>query len=86
MLKTATIRARLSPTLKEEVEETLSTLGLTVSDAIQLMFHQIQLRKGLPFEVVIPNDLTTKVLRSSKKGKGVEKFSSKKDLYADLGL
>ena len=44
MLKTATIRARLSPTLKEEVEETLSTLGLTVSDAIQLMFHQIQLR------------------------------------------
>ena len=86
MLKTATIRARLSPTLKEEVEETLSSLGLTVSDAIQLMFHQIQLRKGLPFDVVIPNDLTTKVLRSSKKGKSVEKFSSKKDLYADLGL
>jgi DNA-damage-inducible protein J len=68
------------------VEETLSSLGLTVSDAIQLMFHQIKLRKGLPFDVVIPNDLTAKVLRSSKKGKSVEKFSSKKDLYADLGL
>jgi len=86
MLKTATIRARLSPTLKEEVEETLSVLGLTVSDAIQLLFHQIHLRKGLPFEVAIPNKTTASVLRESKKGKGVEKFSSKKALYSDLGL
>ena len=31
MLKTATIRARLSPSLKEEVEKTLASLGLTVS-------------------------------------------------------
>jgi DNA-damage-inducible protein J len=86
MLKTSTIRARLSPSLKEEVEETLSALGLTVSDAIQLLFHQIQLRKGLPFEVAIPNKITAKVLRRSKKGEGVEKFSSKKELYTDLGL
>jgi DNA-damage-inducible protein J len=54
MLKTATIRARLSPSLKEDVEKTLASLGLTVSDAIQLLFHQIQLRKGLPFDVAIP--------------------------------
>jgi DNA-damage-inducible protein J len=86
MLKTATIRARLSPSLKEEVEKTLASLGLTVSDAIQVLFHQIQLRKGLPFDVVIPNTTTARVLRDSKKGRGVKKFSSKAELFSDLGV
>lgn len=86
MLKTSTIRARISPPLKAEVEATLAALGLTVSDAIQLLFHQIQLRKGLPFDVAIPNATTARVLRASKKGRGVKQFSSKEELYNDLGL
>jgi DNA-damage-inducible protein J len=85
-MKTATIRARLAPSLKEEVENTLSALGLTTSEVIHLLFHQIKLRKAIPFEISIPNDLTARVLRSSKEGNEVKKFDSKADLYADLGL
>ncbi len=33
-----------------------------------------------------PNDLTSKTLKMSNAGKGVKRFSSKKALYADLGL
>jgi hypothetical protein len=33
-----------------------------------------------------PNKLTAKTLKMSKAGKGVKHFSSKKALYADLGL
>lgn len=85
-MKTTTIRARIEPALKDEVETILSTLGLTASEAIQLLYRQIKLRKGLPFPVEIPNELTAKTLRRSKSGKGVRHYSNKSELYADLGL
>jgi DNA-damage-inducible protein J len=85
-MKTTTIRARIEPALKQEVETILSTLGLTASETIQLLFRQIKLRKGLPFAVEIPNELTTITLRESMAGKGLKRFEAKKALYADLGL
>lgn len=85
-MKTTTIRARIEPSLKNEVETILSDLGLTASETIQLLYRQIKLRRGLPFAVEIPNALTTKTLRESKTGKGVKHFATKKELYADLGL
>jgi DNA-damage-inducible protein J len=85
-MKTTTIRARIEPGLKEEVETILSTLGLTASETIQLLYRQIKLRNGLPFPVEIPNALTAKVLRDSKAGKGVKHFATKEELYRDLGL
>ena len=86
MNKTATIRTRIEPGLKTEVEEILSRLGLTASETVQLLYRQIKLRRGLPFDVRIPNELTARTLKASKTGKGVKRFGSKKDLYADLGL
>jgi DNA-damage-inducible protein J len=86
MSKTATIRARIEPRLKSEVEDILSELGLTASETILLLYRQIRLRQGLPFEVAIPNKLTARTLRDSRAGKNVKRFRTKKELYADLGL
>ena len=86
MLKTTTIRARINPAVKAQAEIILSSLGMTASDAIQLLFHQIQLHRGLPFAVTLPNAETAKVLRDSRMGKGVKHYASKKHLYRDLGL
>jgi DNA-damage-inducible protein J len=86
MSKTATVRARIEPDLKNEVEGILSHLGLTASETILLLYRQIKLRRRLPFDVAMPNRLTAKILRQSKMGKNVKHFASKKDLYADLGL
>src|SRR4051794_29733692 len=66
--KTAVIRSRIESDLKSEVESILSRLGLTSSDAIQLLFRQIQIRRGIPFDVAIPNALTAKTLKESRKG------------------
>lgn len=76
----------MEPSLKEEVEGILSRLGLTVSETIYLLYRQIKLRRGLPFEVRIPNRLTAKTLTESKAGKNVKRFAAKEDLYRDLGL
>jgi len=85
MSKTATIRARVEPGLKSEVENILDRLGLTASETIHLLYRQIKLQRGLPFEVRIPNELTARTLRRSKAGKNLKRFPTKRDLYADLG-
>ena len=56
MSKTAMIRARTDSFLKEEVEQIFKELGLTTTEAINLFFNQIRIRKGLPFDVVIPSN------------------------------
>jgi len=86
MGKTTTIRARIEPGLKNEVDDILSDLGLTASQTIHLLYRQIKMQRGVPFDVRIPNSLTARTLKSSKAGKGVKHFSSKKSLHADLGL
>ena len=86
MSKTATIRAHIKPDLKREVENILSELGLTASETINVLYRQIKLNRGLPFEVRIPKKLTARTLANSKAGKNVRHFKTKKELHADLGL
>jgi DNA-damage-inducible protein J len=86
MNKTAVIRSRIQKRLKSDVETILSELGLTSSDAIQMLFHQIKLRKGIPFEVSLPNELTVRTLKNTQKGKHVKQFATREALYRDLGL
>ena len=86
MNKTAIIRARVEPDLKSEVEDILGQLGLTVSETVHLLYRQIKLQRGLPFDVRMPNELTTRTLHASRAGREVKRFGSKKELYADLGL
>jgi DNA-damage-inducible protein J len=86
MSKSATIRARIEPRLKSEVDSILRELGLTVSEAVHLLCRQIKLRRGLPFDVRLPNELTAKTLQASRRGRDVRHFTSRKALYSDLGL
>jgi DNA-damage-inducible protein J len=86
MEKTATIRARVEPKLKSDVEAILVRLGLTPSKAIHLLYRQIKLQRGLPFDARIPNELTARTLHATRAGKDVKHFKNKKDLYKDLGL
>jgi len=69
--KTASIRARIEPGLKIEVENILSDLGLTVYETVHLLCRQIKLQRGLPFDVRIPNEITSRTLNASRQGKGV---------------
>ena len=80
------VKARVNAVLKQDVEEILNDLGLNMSDAINLMFSQIKLLDGLPFEIKRPNRLTQKVLEDSAQGKHIKRFKSTKDLFDDLGI
>lgn len=54
MAKTANLYARIEPDVKEQAETILSSLGISVSNAINMFYKQIILQRGLPFEVKLP--------------------------------
>ena len=54
MAKTANLYARIEPDVKEEAEQILSSLGISVSNAINMFYKQIILQKGIPFELKLP--------------------------------
>lgn len=86
MSKTAMVRARLEPDLKEHTEEIFQKLGLSVTQAITLFYKQVELKKGLPFNLHIPNEETIKVFDDSDEGNNLVKCKDAKDMFNKLGI
>ncbi|HEB29500.1 MAG TPA: type II toxin-antitoxin system RelB/DinJ family antitoxin [Spirochaetes bacterium] len=86
MSKTATVRARIEPDLKEEVENLFHELGLSTTDAINIFYKQVKLRHGFPFEVAIPNKLTEKALKKTDEGKNLIRHNDADDMFNDPGI
>ena len=74
MSKTEMIRARVDSELKADAEAVLHELGLTASDAIRLFYRQLALRKGLPFDVKLPNAETRQAMQDLEHGKDVTRY------------
>lgn len=55
MPNTATVFARIDPNLKNDVDVILKELNVTPSSLIQMLYSQIKLTKGIPFEIKLPN-------------------------------
>lgn len=84
MTKKAIIQTRIDSEIKEEAQEILSRLNITMSEAISLYLAQITLHKGIPFEIKIPNSLTEQTLKDSEDGKGIHKAENVDDLFQRL--
>lgn len=54
MAKNDTIHVRVNENVKINAEETLTMLGMTLSEAINLFLCQVSLTGGLPFDVRLP--------------------------------
>lgn len=76
MGKSAFIRARVEPELKEDVINILQTLGLSLTEAITLFFKMIKLNRGLPFEVKIPNEETLAAMEDARSERNLEEWDS----------
>lgn len=86
MTKTATVRARIEPNLKTDVENIFKKLGLSTTEAINLFYRQVKLRKGLPFSVVIPNKTTEKVFKDTDAGRNLIRCDDANDMFDKLGI
>ncbi len=83
MAKTETVRARMEPGLKHEAEEILNRLGLNASQAITLFYRQITLRKGLPFDVHIPNAETLAAMEDARRNRNLTEWDDLDALFRD---
>jgi len=86
MARSAMINARTELELKMEVESIFKTLGLSTTEAINIFFRQVKLRRGLPFPVELPNDETLKTFRDSDTGKGLIGCEDADDMFRKLGI
>ena len=82
MAKTETIRARVEPELKREAEGVLKALGLNASEAITLFYRQVALRRGLPFEISLPNELTRAAMRDALEGRDLTEWTDLEECKA----
>lgn len=86
MSKTATIRARVEPKLKNKAEHVFSKLGLTTTQAITLFYKQVELRNGLPFEVTIPNVTTHRTFENTDADCSLVICENADDMFSKLGI
>lgn len=56
MANTSAVYARIDTELKNHAEGILSQLGISPSSAIQMLYSQIILRKGMPFDLRLPDE------------------------------
>jgi DNA-damage-inducible protein J len=80
--KSDIISFRIEHNLKEETTQILDQLGLTIGQATTMFLKQVQIKHGLPFDVVLPNKQTLdaiqeveNLIKGKKKGKAYKSFN-----------
>ena len=81
MPKEAYINARVDKQLKARAEKVLAQVGVSTTDAVTMLLHQIVLRQGLPFEVRMPNPETISAMEELDAGKGEASTASTSDVF-----
>lgn len=90
MPKTATINMRVSPQVKSDAESIFASLGMTLTEAINIFLHKSVMEGGLPFDVRQPryNAETEAAIREARDimsgKKQVESYDSAEALFSAL--
>ena len=88
-MRTDTVRAKVSHATKASAERVLNKLGLSMSEAINLMLIQVSMQKALPFEITLPNQPnaeTARALKETDQGKGLIACQDVDDLFDKIGI
>jgi DNA-damage-inducible protein J len=84
MAKTASINARIEPTVKRQAETIFAALGISASEAISMFYRQVTFRRGLPFDVCVPNATTIAALEELERGGGEVVHGPTSQLFDEL--
>ena len=89
MANTSAVYARIDSNLKESAESILQQLGISPSSAIQMLYSQIVLTRGLPLDLRLPSRKPTAIGGMSREEvdaelmKGMDSLKSGKAYTAD---
>jgi len=85
----ASLHVRIDDVTKKKVQKILDELGLDMSTAVNMYFHQIALQKGIPFEIskerVVPEHIMREwekeVQEALASGKS---YATAEEMHADI--
>lgn len=86
MSKSAMVRARIEPELKDHAEDVFKHLGLTVTQAITMFYKQVAMRNGLPFNVAIPKEKTVKTFQATDADQDLVICKDADDMFNKFGI
>ena len=72
------LHIRMDDELKAKASEALAAMGLSVSDAVRLLFHRIAADQAFPLELKVPNEETREALAEAE-----TLLASRKARFAD---
>ena len=87
--QTSMLHIRVDDDIKEQATAALTTMGLSMSDAVRLFLRRVVVDQAFPLELKVPNAETQAAMNESRammasrrNGKG--RFASSDELFADL--
>ncbi len=86
MSKTATVQARIEPELKNKAEGIFRDLGLTATQAVTMFYKQVEIRKGLPFNVALVDENTRCTFEDTDAGRNLIVCEDADDMFKKLGI
>jgi DNA-damage-inducible protein J len=84
MPKTEMIHARIDPELKQSAERIFSEIGVSTAEAIRLFLKQVELHRGLPFPVSVPNSETIAAMAEANRRARLRRYGSFRELRGRL--
>lgn len=54
MARTSNVFTRVEPEIKEQAEDVLNKLGISMSNAVGMFLRQVVIQRGIPFEMKLP--------------------------------
>jgi len=83
---TSMLHIRVDDDIKEQATLALTSMGLSVSDAVRLFLRRVVIDQAFPLELKVPNAETRAAMEESRAmmAERRERFTSADELFADL--
>ena len=82
--KSEMVHARIDAKLKRSADRIFSEIGISTAEAIRLFLKQVELHRGLPFSVSIPNKETVAAMLEANTPSTLKRYASFRQLRERL--
>ena len=87
--QTSMLHIRVDDDIKEQATLALTTMGLSMSDAVRLFLRRVVVDQAFPLELKVPNAQTQAAMEESRammarRRNGENRFASADEMFADL--
>lgn len=84
--QTSMLHIRVEDDIKEQATQALTSMGLSVSDAVRLFLRRVVIDQAFPLELKVPNTQTRAAIAESRAIMAARRarFASADELFVDL--